>query len=33
MAKLSTAVILLFAGLAATPLKAGFRSPESSKRF
>jgi hypothetical protein len=32
MAKLSTAVILLFAGLAATPLEAGFRSPESLVR-
>ena len=32
MAKLKVAVILLFAGLAATPLQAGFRSPESLVR-
>jgi hypothetical protein len=32
MTKLKVAVILLFAGLAATPLEAGFRSPESLVR-
>jgi hypothetical protein len=32
MAKLSIAIFLLAAGLAATPLEAGFRSPESLVR-
>lgn len=32
MVKFSTAVLILVAGLAATPLEAGFRSPESLVR-